>query len=67
MVKILWPTWWWTAHHRRLARGLARRAAPAVPSAVVIADADAHDDVMVVVADDGVVEDIAAGIFISDS
>ena len=67
MVKILWPTWWWTAHHRRLARGLARRAAPAVPSAVVIADADAHDDVMVVVADDGVVEDIAADIFISDS
>ena len=66
MVKILWPTWWWTAHHRRLARGLANRAAPAVPSAVVIADADAHDDVMVV-ADDGVVEDIAADTFISDS
>ena len=33
----------------------------------MIADADAHDDVMVVVADDGVVEDIAAAIFISDS
>ena len=59
VVKVLCPTWWWTAHHRRLARGLASRAGPAVPAAVVIADADAHNDIMVVV-DVVVVVDVAA-------